>query len=87
MIPESVEVVKSWPIPKTKKQLESFLGFTYYHREHIRNYSNIAAPLHRLTGEQTDFDWNDTRQKAFSNLKSALIQATMLGYPDREETG
>lgn len=84
--PESVEVIKSWPIPKTKKQLESFLGFTNYHREHIRNYSNIAAPLHRLTREKTEFDWNDTCQEAFSNLKSALIQATILGYPDPNET-
>ena len=33
---EHVQVIKDWPIPKTKQELQSFLGFTNYHWEYIK---------------------------------------------------
>ena len=84
--PERVERVKNWPIPTSKKELESFLGFCNYHREHIKDYSAIATPLHALTRDKVEYIWSKKEQEAFTNLKSALIKATVLGYPDPNET-
>ena len=35
--PKKVEVVNNWPVPKTIKELRSFLGFVGYYRKFIMN--------------------------------------------------
>ena len=47
--PEKVACVQSWPVPKTVKQVQGFLGFTSFYRKFIRNFSKIARPLHEVT--------------------------------------
>ena len=34
--PEHVQVIRDWPLPTTKQELQSFLGFANYHREYIK---------------------------------------------------
>lgn len=34
--PENIETMKNWPEPKNVKELESFLGFMNYHRDHVK---------------------------------------------------
>lgn len=46
---ESVKCMAEWPTPKCKKDLEAFLGYVNYHREHIKSFAEIAAPLYTLT--------------------------------------
>ena len=38
--PENVEKVTKWPVPKSVKDVEKFLGFINYHRVHIKDYAN-----------------------------------------------
>ena len=47
--PEKVSAVKEWPVPKTVKEVKSFLGFTGFYRRFIQDYAAIARPLHDLT--------------------------------------
>ncbi|VDI11719.1 Hypothetical predicted protein [Mytilus galloprovincialis] len=81
-----MQTVKSWPRPKKKKELESFLGFTNYHREHIKNYAEIAVSLHKLTGGKSEFVWTEEQENAFEQLKIALVNSSVLAYPDPEAT-
>ncbi|CAL9685356.1 unnamed protein product [Knipowitschia caucasica] len=46
---EKVSALKSWPIPRTLKELRSFLGFAGYYRRFISGYAAIAKPLNDLT--------------------------------------
>lgn len=43
--PEKIEAIKTWPRPKTLKELRSFLGFSGYYRRFIKDYSQIVKPL------------------------------------------
>lgn len=47
--PDKILALKSWPIPRTLKELKSFLGFAGYYRRFIKGYSAIAKPLNDLT--------------------------------------
>lgn len=47
--PQKIETIKTWPSPKTLKELRSFLGFSGYYRRFIRDYAKIAKPLNDLT--------------------------------------
>ena len=42
---EHVQVIKDWPIPKTKQELQSFLGFTNYQREYIKKLCHCFGKL------------------------------------------
>ena len=80
--PQKTEIVLSWPIPRSLKELRSFLGLCSYYRKFIRNFSTLAKPLHRLTEKNVKFHWSIDCQNAFSKLKEALVEATVLAYPD-----
>ncbi|KAL0160010.1 hypothetical protein M9458_043735, partial [Cirrhinus mrigala] len=47
--PEKTAALKTWPIPKSLRELRSFLGFAGYYRRFVKGYSNIVKPLHELT--------------------------------------
>ncbi len=50
MDPKKVEAVTAWPTPTMKKQLQQFLGLVNFYRCFVKGFSNIARPLHDLTG-------------------------------------
>lgn len=80
--PEKVEKVKSWPVPRSVKEVRAFLGLAGYYRRFIQNFSVIASPLHKLTQKDVKFKWTPACEDAFRKLKSALTTAPVLGYPD-----
>jgi hypothetical protein len=44
-----IEAIKSWSIPTTLTQLQSFLGLVGFYQRFMRDFSTIAAPLNDLT--------------------------------------
>lgn len=79
--PIKIDAVSRWPCPKDVHELRSFLGLCTYYRRFVRNFANIAKPLHRLTEDNRDFDWNDECDEAFQSLKKALCSAPILTFP------
>ncbi|KAL6475109.1 hypothetical protein MHYP_G00161490 [Metynnis hypsauchen] len=47
--PQKIEALKTWPRPRTLKELRSFLGFSGYYRRFVQDYSKIVKPLTNLT--------------------------------------
>ena len=80
--PSKVKAVRDFPVPKNLKDLKSFLGLANYYRRFIKDFAKIAYPLNHLTKKSFKFQWNDDCQKAFDTLKSALITAPILAYPN-----
>ena len=81
--PESIGVVKNWPTPQKTRDVESFLGFINYHREHIPNLAELAAPLYSLTGK-APFEWTEEHETAFQSLKQAMLSPVVLAMPKSE---
>jgi len=83
--PEKTNAVEEWPVPQSKKQVRSFLGFCSYYRKFVKNFSIIAKPLFVLTENQVKFLWTEQCQQAFDKLKQTLIAAPLLSFPSEEE--
>ncbi|KAI5725816.1 hypothetical protein M8J77_020471 [Diaphorina citri] len=79
--PDKIEAVKSWPVPKDKHEVRSFLGLATYYRRFIKGFADIARCLHRLTEKGRQFVWTEECGKSFEALKRELSQAPVLHYP------
>ena len=55
----------SWERPKSDFEIRSFLGLTGYYRRFIEDFSQLAAPMTRLTRKWVKFEWDDLCEKAF----------------------
>ena len=53
--PKKVEVVMSWERPKSVFEIRSFLGLAAYYRRFIEDFSQLAAPMSRLTRKWVKF--------------------------------
>ncbi|CAK1580245.1 unnamed protein product [Parnassius mnemosyne] len=80
--PEKIAAVKEWPVPKDKTQVTAFLGLCSYYRRFVKNFADIAKPLHKLTEEKRHFCWDQSYDIAFQELKNSLCKTPILGYPD-----
>ena len=81
MDPKKVEAIVSWEVPKTVRDVQCFLGFANFYRILIKNYSQVAAPLTRLTCKDK-LEWESQAEKAFQDLKMAFTTAPILVHPD-----
>ena len=45
---EEVEVVLEWPVPKSVKNVQKFLGLANYYRRFVKGFVKIVRPLHEL---------------------------------------
>ena len=80
--PSKIKAVKEWPTPTSVTEVRSFLGLCAYYRRFIRDFSKIAASLHKLTEKGKKFSWSSECDQAFATLKECLITAPILSYPD-----
>ncbi|MBW0560612.1 hypothetical protein O181_100327 [Austropuccinia psidii MF-1] len=69
-------------MPQNKKEIQSFLGFVGYDRQHFEYFSSIERPLYRLCDKDTVFEMTVDRVKAFESLRQALTTAPLLLIPD-----
>ena len=90
--------MRDWPIPKTSKEVHSFIGLASYYRRFIPNFAKWSKPLNALImppahqakvcrgemkkSELTKFVWSKECQEGFDALKYALTTAPVLAYPD-----
>ena len=95
--PDKTEAVRTWPVPRTVKDVRAYLGFTGYYRQFIQNYARIARPLNDLLighstskkgkknktrEKKTPFIWAEKQQHAFDTLKERLMNPPVLAYAD-----
>jgi len=58
--------------PKTKKELNSFLGLVNFYSKLVPQFANICQPLHRVRKNSVPFYWGKEQDNAFRDLKEIL---------------
>lgn len=92
--PDKISVLQKWPIPKSVKDLRSFLGFAGYYRRFVKDFSRITKPLNDLLvghpankkgkskKEAAPWTWGPDQQEAFEGVIEKLTSAPVLTYAD-----
>ena len=78
---EKLRSVLNVVLPRTPKELRSFLGLANYFRDHVRGHSTIVAPLSQLltrTQKGKPLEWNDIEKEAFVKIKKAVYECPAL---------
>ena len=77
-----VEAVAKWPTPNNVKDVRSFLGLASFYRRFIYQFSLLAKPLTDLTKKGIKWQWGEEEEKAFTQLKIALVSAPIILMPN-----
>ena len=80
--PKKVQVIKTFPTPKTVKQVRSFNGMCQFYKKFIKDFATLAKPLYRLTEDKVKFHWTEECDRNFNQLKNALCKEALLHYPN-----
>ena len=83
--PEKVRAVKNFPIPTNPTEVKFFLGLCSYYRRYVKNFADIARPLHKATESKSIFQWTPEAQSAFEALKQKLVSTPILALPSMKE--
>jgi hypothetical protein len=55
--PVKIAGVAEWPTPDSKKEVQSFLGFTNFYCWFIEGFSRLACPFFELTWNNSKWHW------------------------------
>ena len=77
-----VSIIKTLLPPTTVKGIRSFLGHASFYRRFTRDFSKIERPLCRLLEKDAKFNFNESYQYSFKEIKSRLVEAPIMAKPD-----
>ena len=77
-----VSIIKTLFPPTTIKGIRSFLGHAGFYRRFIREFSKIARPLCRLLEKDTKFNFDESCQSSFEEIRFRLVEAPIMAKPD-----
>ena len=83
----NVDAIQRYPQPTTTSQLRRFLGLVNFYHRFIPHCADILQPLHTLLSahpirpKSAPLTWTTDAEQAFSAIKSALSEASLLCHP------
>ena len=89
MDPSKISKIVDWPLPKSAKELQSFIGLCGFFQSFIPHYASLLAPLDSLRTHTQPWSehhpWGPQHTKAFNALKKAVTEAPVLIFPNPEK--
>lgn len=80
--PAKILAIQNFPIPKTQKEIKSFLGLLGYYRKFINNFAKITKPLTNCLKKNKKIIHDDEFKNCFILCKNLLTSEPVLAYPD-----
>ena len=79
--------MQDYLLPRTKKQLRSFLGAAGYYRKFIQGYASMSSVLSPGTAKMAPsvVDWTEEGLEAFQSIKVSLVSLCVLTIPSEED--
>ena len=81
-----VTAIVQMPSPRSKKEVQLFIGMINYLSKFSPRLTEIAEPIRELIKEKVPFNWGPEHEESFTMLKSEISKAPVLVYynPQKE---
>ena len=76
-----IDAITEFPVLQSVTEVRQFMGLASYYRRFVKNFAQIAQPLHALTRQGATYNWSESCQEAFDELRKRLTEAPILVYP------
>ena len=73
--PEIIRGIQDWHTPKSKNELETFIGVVIYHAQFLPHITTLSAPLSDLLS-QNEFEWRPLHEEAFEKIRTLTKSIT-----------
>ena len=80
--PAKVQAIVNMTEPGNVKELQTFLGMTNYLSRFTPRLACLSAPLRDLCKKDSEYQWGPEHRKAFTSVKSEILNATNLQFYD-----
>jgi hypothetical protein len=80
--PSRVEVIQALSIPRSRKEVQSFLGKINFLRRFVPNFAEEVKLITSMLKKENDVRWTPQSQHSFEQIKKALTEAPVLISPD-----
>ena len=75
-----VTAILQMPSPRSKKEVQSFIGMINYLSKFSPRLTEIAEPIKELVKEKVPFNWGPEHEESFAMLKREISKAPVLAY-------
>ena len=88
---DSLAVVRGWPRPTCKEELDRFLGLARWYAPFVKGYAELARPLYNIIkqhsarikqGEAEPWSWSKTDDSNFAAVKAGILTCIKLTHID-----
>lgn len=79
---KKIEAIKKFPIPRTAKEIKSFLGLIGYYRKFINNFANLTKPLTKCLKKGMKIEHTPEFVNCFETCRKILMNDPILQHPD-----
>ena len=77
-----VDLISNLPLPRTVKEIRSFLGHTGFYRRFIKDFSKKARLLSNLLAKDVPFEFDNDCLVDYETLERELTYAQIIWPPD-----
>ena len=81
---EKCDAIRNMQTPKSVKECHTFCGMVNFLSTFCKNLRELLIPIYDLTKKRARFQWTDTHQKAFEQIKQLLIKPPVLRMVTRD---
>jgi hypothetical protein len=77
-----VEAIQALSLPKSKKEVQSFLGKIIFLRRFVSNFVELVKHITTMLRKWNEVKWTAKSRESFNQIKKALTKAPVLINPD-----
>jgi hypothetical protein len=80
--PKRVEAIKNLSLPRSKKDIQSFLGTINFVRRFIVNFVELTKHINAMLRKDSEVKWTEAARHSFNSIKEAITTTPVLISPD-----
>jgi hypothetical protein len=80
--PDRVEAIQALSLPRSKKEVQAFLGRINFLRRFVSNFAELVKHITTMLKKGHEIKWTAEPRKSFDQIKKALTEAPVLINPD-----